>query len=499
MIEFDMTTDVLIVGAGPAGLSAAISIKQGNPDIGITVLDKAAEAGGQLVSGSVIDPKPLDQLWPDWRDHVPHQNVIQDELYYLGKTKSLQLPNLLSDTDAVIVSINQLGRALSSRAENMDVDVLYGFAGQSTILNHDNEICGVVCGDGTRIGCGTLILAEGCFGNLSQETIVRYNLRGDRHQTYGLGIKEIWRLTDKQFRSGKVLHTIGKPLDYSIHGGGWAYHYGDNLVSLGLITALDYDNPTISPFDEMQEWKTNPLIADMLEGAKRISYQARCLVEGGLQSLPKLDFPGGYLIGDSAGFLNAGRIKGIHTSIASGMLVAKAIQGKLSLQSVFEDSDLYQELYKYRNIRPSFSAFGKIPAILHSGFQMLGGWRLPYTFPCPSDRDRDQYSTDAQPRFYKAPDNKLTFDKVSSLALSSIQAPTGASHLLIKDVTIHEERIQEPAPYYCPAGVYEMVNKEFIVNHENCIHCKACAIKDPDGNIVWTPPEGASGPSYENI
>ncbi len=499
MIEFDMTTDVLIVGAGPAGLSAAIAIKQKKPDISVTVLDKSSAAGSQLVSGSVIDPKPLNELWPEWRNTVPHQNVTSDEFYYLGKTRSLELPNLLSDKNAVIVSINQLSVALAEKAERLGADVLFGFAGQRTITDAKDKIVGIICGDGTRIGCGKLILAEGCFGNLTQDTIMRFNLREDAHQTYGLGIKEIWRVTDEHFKNGKVLHTIGKPLDYSIHGGGWAYHYGDNLVSLGLITALDYDNPTISPFEEMQEWKTNGLIATMLESATRISYQARCLVEGGLQSLPKLDFPGGYLIGDSAGFLNSGRIKGIHTAIASGLLVAKAIQSGQTLQSVFDSSELYCELYKHRNIRPSFNKFGRIPAIIHSGFQMMGGWRLPYTFSHNEKRDRHQYDPKSTPRFYKAPDNKLTFDKLSSLALCSITVPTGSSHLLIKDASVHEKRQVEPAPYYCPAGVYEMMDNEFVVNFENCIHCKACAIKDPDGNIVWTPPEGGSGPSYETI
>ncbi len=496
MSDFDLTTSVLIVGGGPAGLACAWRIKQLDPERSVVLIDKAASPGGQLVSGAAMDPVGLDGLWPDWRAHVPHQNITEDKMVFMTKSGALPLPALMGNKDNVIVSIGALGAALGEQATNAGVDVLFGFAGKELIGT--DRIEGIVCTDGTRIGAAHVILAEGCFGNLSQDVIARFNLREGRHQTYGLGIKEIWRVRPERFKPGLSVHTIGWPLPQSVHGGGWVYHYGDNLVSLGLITALDYDNPTLSPFGEMQQWKIHPYISEMLEGATRIGYQARALVEGGLQSLPRLDFPGGMLIGDSAGFLNAGRLKGIHLAIQSGMLAAEAVTRGIPLQDLFDASFMREELWKARNIRGGFR-FGRLIGMINAGAEMLGCWRGPFTFPAPRKEDRAHYNSKAKKRNYPAPDGILTFDKLSSLALCAMAEPQDPCHLLLRDPALPEQRIVEPSPAYCPAGVYEFAGDKFVINYANCVHCKTCAIKDPDGNIVWTPNSGGSGPSYESI
>lgn len=497
MNEFDLTTSVLIVGGGPAGLACAWRIKQLAPDRPVVLIDKAANAGGHLVSGASMDTCAMDALWPDWSNHVPHTEVTKDKLAFLTKRRAIPVPSLFENKGNAIISINLLAAKLAKQAEAAGVDVLYGFAGQALI--GDDKIEGIICTDGTRIGAEHVILAEGCFGNLSQDAITRFNLRrAGRHQTYGLGIKEIWQVKPERFQGGLAMHTIGWPLPGNVHGGGWIYHYGENLVSLGLITALDYDNPTLSPFDEMQQWKTHPQIKTMLEGATRIGYQARAVVEGGLQSLPRLDFPGGMLIGDSAGFLNPARLKGIHMAIQSGMLAAEAIISGQSLQSLFEKSALKRELYKARNVRPGFR-FGRMIGIINAATEMLGAWRGPFTLPAPRKQDRQHYNPDMASRMYPPPDNVLTFDKLSSLSLCAMQEPQLPSHLLLENPDLPEQRQKEPSPFYCPAGVYEFVQGRFVVNYANCIHCKTCAIKDPDGNIVWTPNSGGSGPSYESI
>lgn len=496
MSEFDLTTDVVIVGGGPAGLACAWRLKQLNPDLSVTLLEKAASPGAQLVSGAVMDPAALDQLWPEWRAHVPHDKVSADEMFYLFGGLAVPLPCVLNNKKGLIVSLAGLGAALAEQATNAGVDILPGYAGQGLIGT--DRIEGVVCGDGTRIGARHVVLAEGCFGSLSEEVIGRFNLRGDRHQTYGLGIKEIWRVQPERHRPGQVTHTIGWPLPCSVYGGGFMFHYGDNLVSLGLITGLDYDNPTLSPFGEMQMWKTHPHIAKTLEGATRVSYQARALVEGGWSSKPRCDFPGGVLIGDAAGFLDAAHLKGIHMSLWSGMLAAEAFVENTLFENKLPGSPLMRALWKARNVRAGFN-WGQIPGMLHAGFQILGGWALPYTLSGPAKPDRHHYDPQARPRLYPAPDHVLTFDKLSSLRLSNLGATGPDSHLLLADPALPEQRTVEPSPAYCPAGVYEFVNRRFVINHANCVHCKTCAIKDPDGNITWVPPLGGSGPSYESL
>ena len=496
MNAFDLTTSVLIIGGGPAGLACAWRLRQLNTDMQVTLIDKAASSGGQLVSGAAMDPSGLDELWPDWRDHIPHQEITQDRMLYLTGSHAVPLPPLFGNKNNVIISINALGAVLAEKAVDAGADILFGFAGKALIGN--DKIEGIECTDGTRIGADHVILAEGCFGNLSETVIEKFSLRSGRHQTYGLGIKEIWRVQSDKFKAGLVEHTIGFPLPQDVHGGGWIYHYGDNLVSLGLITALDYDNPTLSPFDEMQMWKTHPHIKTLLEGGTRIGYQARALVEGGLQSLPNLDFPGGMLIGDAAGFLNPARLKGIHMAIQSGMLAAKAIAEQKTLQSLFDTSPMRRELWRGRNVRGGFR-YGRFIGMVNAAAEILGCWRGPFTLPAPAHEDRKYHNPNAAPRVYPAPDNVLTFDKLSSLALCAMAAPVDPCHLLLKNPVLPEQRKSEPAPSYCPAGVYEFVAKKFVINHANCVHCKTCAIKDPDGNIVWTPNSGGSGPSYESI
>lgn len=528
-MSFDITTSILIVGGGPAGLACAWRLRQLNPDLQVTLIDKAASAGGQLVSGAAMDPAGLDELWPEWRDHVPYENITHDRMLYLTNGHAVPLPSLFGNKDNVIISINALGAALAEKATEAGADILFGFAGKALIGN--DKIDGIECTDGTRIGADHVILAEGCFGNLSERVIERFELRsfkdchpcenGDphttpamlldvdtrlrehdkkrvRHQTYGLGIKEIWRVNPDKFKAGLVEHTIGFPLPQDVHGGGWIYHYGDNIVSLGLITALDYDNPTLSPFDEMQQWKTHPHIKSLLEGGTRIGYQARALVEGGLQSLPKLDFPGGILIGDAAGFLNPARLKGIHMALQSGMLAAQAITEHKTLQSLFDTSPMRRELWRGRNVRGGFR-YGRFIGMINAVAEMMGCWRGPFTFPAPAREDRKYHNPNAAPRVYPAPDNVLTFDKLSSLALCAMTPPADPCHLHLKNPDLPEQRKVEPAPAYCPAAVYEFAAQKFVINHANCVHCKTCAIKDPDGNIVWTPNSGGSGSSYESI
>lgn len=497
MSECDLTTDVLVIGGGPAGLACAWRVKQLRPDLSVTLLDKAAHPGAQLVSGAVMNPVALDELWPDWRAHLPHDETKHDIIFYLFKKFAIPLPSTLGNKGkAFIISIAQLGAALAEQAAAAGVDVLPGFAGQK--LLGDERIGGVACHDGTRIAAKHTILAEGCFGNLSEDAIERFNLRGGRNQTYALGIKEIWRVKRKLHKRGTVMHSLGWPLPASVYGGGFMFHYGEDFVGLGLVTGLDYNTPTLSPYEEMQQWKTHPWIKAMLENGTRISYQARALSEGGWQSLPRCDFPGGMLIGDAAGFLDVMHMKGIHMAIWSGLLAAKAIAEETDFATQFEGSPLQKALWKARNVRPGFR-FGRWIGMIHAGFQAWGGWLLPYTISPPPAADRKHYNPNARKRVYPRADGEVTFSLTSSLALSAIDPPESKSHLLLKDPSLHDQRRCDPAPFYCPAGVYEFVEGKFTVHHENCIHCKTCAIKDPDGNIVWTTPEGGSGPAYESI
>ena len=566
-----MDYDVVIVGAGPAGLACAIHLKQLAKDSGqeirICILEKGSEIGAHLLSGAVLEPKALDELLPGWRKSdgklppppASMTKVTKDHFQLLSRNRAWSLPILkpLRNHGHYIISIGELAKWLGNIAESMGVEIYPGFPAAEILTHPDdpNIIIGVATPDrginkngektpafeaGMEIHARQTILAEGCHGSLSQHIITKFDLRANKSpQTYGLGIKEIWEIAPENHRPGHVSHTIGWPLDRKTYGGSWLYHYGENLISIGFVVGLDYENPYLSPFKEMQRFKTHPSIQPILKGGRRISYGARALVEGGYQSLPDLIFPGGLLIGDSAGFLNVAKIKGNHAAIKSGMLAAQALtemfvksqdnikseekSGKkageqcTSYPDLFKKSWLAKELYKVRNIRPGFHSriFGIFPAglwggIFNAAFQILGGWRLPYTLQHRADHKSLKPAAQCRPISYPKPDGVVSFDRLSSVHLSNTyHAEDQPSHLRLSDPYIPIAQnlplYAEPAQRYCPAAVYEIIESpdkttppKFQINAQNCIHCKSCDIKDPAQNITWTPPQDG-GPNYSDM
>ena len=524
-----MEVDVLIVGAGPAGLSCAIRLKQLNPDLHVTVLEKGSEVGAHLLSGAVFEPRALNELIPDWKDKGAPVEVAakKDSFLFMTAKKALRLPTppQMHNKGNYIISLSQLGRWLAEQAEQLGVEIYPGFAAAEVLYHEDGSVKGVATGDmgigkdgektemfesGMELHAKQTVFAEGCHGSLTKQLIEKFDLRADSDpQTYALGVKEIWEVQPEKHRQGTCVHTCGWPLDSKTYGGSWIYHWNNNLVSIGYVVALDYQNPYLSPFEEMQRFKTHPSIKPLLEGGKRIAYGARALVEGGLQSLPKLTFPGGVLIGDTAGFLNVAKIKGNHTAMKSGMVAAEAIAeaGELQLGAEltsytgkFKSSWVYKELYKVRNIRPGFHK-GFWFGFFHAAFQTLGGWRLPYTLKNHADYAQMKQAADCMPIEYPKPDGVLTFDRLSSVFISDTNHEENQpSHLKLKDPTIpiavNLPKYAEPAQRYCPAGVYEVVDNKFVINAQNCVHCKTCDIKDPSQNIIWTVPQGGGGPNY---
>lgn len=544
-----MEYDVVIVGGGPAGLSSAIRFKQlcdeAGKEYSVCVLEKGSEIGAHILSGAVIDPIALDELIPNWKDLEAPLNVpVTDNQHWAlsedGKTSipHFLMPPLLSNKGSYIVSLGNLSRWLGSQAENMGIEIFPGFAAAEILYHDDGSVKGVATGDmgiaedgsqkdsymqGMELHAKYTFFAEGVRGSLSKMIIEKFNLReGKEPQTYGIGIKELWEIKPENHKEGKVIHTQGWPLQSDTVGGGFCYHLDNNQVAIGFVVGLDYSNPYLSPFDEMQRYKTHPELKGMFEGAKRISYGARAINEGGLQSVPKLSFPGGALIGCSAGFVNVPRIKGSHNAMKTGMLAAeeafKALEAEgsnelKSYQTAYENSWVYKDLKRVRNAKPAIHKYGAFWGTLYAGFDMwmnnIGlGFLLPWTFSHDKDHECLIPAKDAEKINYPKPDGKITFDKLSSVFLSNTNhAEDQPCHLTLKDekvpVEINYNIYAGPEARFCPAGVYEFLDEgegvKLQINAQNCVHCKTCDIKDPTQNINWITPEGGGGPNYPNM
>jgi electron-transferring-flavoprotein dehydrogenase len=530
-----MEFDVVIVGAGPAGLSAAIRLKQLSPDTTVCVVEKGGEVGAHILSGAVIEPRALDELLPDWRARgAPLTTPArEDRFVYLTATRAFRMPTppQMHNRGNFIVSLGDVCRWLAGQAEALGVEIYAGFAA-AEVLEENGRVVGVATGDmgvgksgepganfqrGMELRATCTIFAEGCRGSLTKGLMDRFALRAGRApQTYGLGIKELWEIPAANHKPGLIAHTIGWPLDRATYGGSWLYHFGDNLVSYGFVVGLDYTNPWISPFEEMQRLKTHPEVGKHFSGGRRISYGARALSEGGLQSLPKLTFPGGCLVGDTAGFLNVPKIKGTHTAMKSGMLAAEAVAEMLtakaaepvSYQRRLERSWLWEELRGVRNIRPGFAKFGLFGGLLNAAAETyVFRGNAPWTLGHPHPDNEGMANADwSSPIAYPKPDGTLTFDRLSSVFLSNTNHEEDQpAHLRLRDpakaIEVNWRRYRSPETRYCPAQVYEIVGAEqgtprLQINAQNCVHCKTCDIKDPTQNIDWVTPEGGGGPNY---
>lgn len=535
-----MQVDVIIIGAGPAGLSTAIRLAQitaqQQKPLTICVLEKSAAVGGHIISGAVLETRSLDELLPNWRTQgAPIMTkATQDYFLLLTEQRCFKLPTppQMSNLNNYIISLSQFCRWLGAQAESLGVQIFSGFAATELLYDENNRVIGVTTGNvgidktgtqkpnyqpGVDIFAQYTVCAEGSRGSITKTIINKFNLQSNSDpQTYGLGIKELWEVPKEQHQSGTIIHSVGWPLDQNTYGGSFIYHLDPNIIAIGLVIGLDYKNPYLSPYDEMQRFKQHPKIKAMLEKGRCIEYGARIINEGGLQSIPKLYFPGGMIVGCAAGFVNVAKIKGIHTAIKSGMLAAESIFAALqqndntseliSYEDSIKQSWIWSELSAVRNIRPAFK-YGLGFGLIYAAFDtyLLRG-KAPWTFHNQADHLQLELAIKCKPINYPKYDGKLSFDKMTSVSRSNINhVEDQPIHLILKDkqtpIAINLAKYQAPEQRYCPAGVYEIIstttkNPYLQINSQNCIHCKACEIKDPTQNITWMPPEGGSGPNY---
>jgi len=544
-----MEFDVMIVGAGPSGLATACRLMQlaqeKEQELMVCVVEKGSEVGAHILSGAVFEPRALNELFPDWKEKGAPLNtaVTNDDIYlFNGENNAIKLPNFsvpktMHNDGNYIVSMGNVCRWLAEQAEQLGVEIFPGFPAQEVIYNEDGSVGGIITGDmgldvdgnekssfvpGMELRAKYTVFAEGCRGHLGKELIAKYQLDANTSpQHYGLGFKEIWDIDPAKHQEGLVVHTAGWPLDKDTNGGGYLYHAENNQVFVGLIVDLNYSNPHLSPFDEFQRYKHHPKISQYLEGGKRVSYGARAMAKGGFNSLPKMTMPGALIVGCDAGTINFAKIKGNHTAMKSGMLAAEAIfetiaagddsgQDLSSYTEKYKASWLYEELYNTRNFGPAMHKFGTILGGAYNTIdQNFFGGKLPFNFKDDTlDYAQLKLASEVAVINYPKPDNKLSFDKLTSVFLSNTNhEEEQPCHLKLADksipISVNLAKYAEPARLYCPAGVYEVESTDegdkFVINAQNCIHCKTCDIKDPSQNITWVTPEGTGGPNYPNM
>lgn len=540
-----MEFDVVIVGAGPSGLAAAIRLKQINADLNVVVVEKGSEVGAHILSGAVIDPAGLDKLIPDWREDsdCPLKTEVKDDrFYWMTAGGAIKLPNfimppLMDNHHCYIGSLGNVCRWLARKAEALGVEIYPGFAAAEVLYDEHGAVKGIATGDmgigrdgkpkdsftrGMELLGKYTLFAEGARGSLTKQLINKFALDSKSEPAkFGIGLKEVWQIDPAKHQKGMIQHSFGWPLDLKTGGGSFLYHYDDNLVAVGFVVHLNYDDPYLSPFDEFQRFKTHPSIRGTFEGSKRLAYGARAITEGGYQSVPRLTFPGGALVGCAAGFVNVPRIKGVHNAMGTGMLAAEHVAAALAAdrandeiidyENAWRSSSVGKDLFLVRNVKPLWSKFGTVLGVALGGFDMwcntLFGTSL---FGTQSHAKPDRSTLDPAkqhaPKNYPKPDGKITFDKLSSVFLSNTNHEEDQPvHLLVADMNLQKMSEHDvfagPSNRYCPAGVYEWVEEgaspRYQINAQNCVHCKTCDVKDPNGNITWVPPEGGGGPNYE--